>query len=187
MTNQSEARRQEYVLLQRAQKLDQTALATIHDQYYPAIYRYFTYRVNDLQTAEDLTSEVFTRFLHALHGQNAPQTTLRGWLYGTASFVLKEHYRQKKKSKHMTLYDDIPSSQPPLDNMVNQSFDQDTLNTAVQNLTADQQEVIALRFGYEMPIQEVANLMGKSLGSIKMLQARALNRLAKLLNAEASS
>jgi DNA-directed RNA polymerase specialized sigma24 family protein len=41
--------------------------------------------------------------------------------------------------------------------------------------------VIALRFGYGMPIQEVADTVGKSLGSVKMLQARAIAALSQKL------
>lgn len=75
----------ELLLLHRAKSLDKDALAQVHEQYYDAIYRYMAYRVNDLLTAEDLTSEVFIRFLHAIQQKNAPQNTIRGWLFGTAS------------------------------------------------------------------------------------------------------
>ena len=55
------------------------------------------------------------------------------------------------------------------------------LREALKELTEDQKNVIALRFGYEMPIKEVAETMGKSEGSIKMLQARAVMTLARIL------
>jgi RNA polymerase sigma factor (sigma-70 family) len=87
---------EELILLNRARSLNQDALAEIHERYYTPIYRYISFRVSDLQTVEDLTSEVFLRLLNALRDRHAPQNTLQGWLYGVASSVVKEYYRQKK-------------------------------------------------------------------------------------------
>jgi RNA polymerase sigma-70 factor (ECF subfamily) len=53
----------------------------------------------------------------------------------------------------------------------------------LQDLTEEQQNVLALRFGYELPIRDVAEVMGKSEGSVKMLQARAIASLANRLAA----
>ena len=49
----------------------------------------------------------------------------------------------------------------------------------MQSLTDDQQHVLALRFGQDMPIQAVAQALGKTEGSIKQLQARAIAALAR--------
>lgn len=49
----------------------------------------------------------------------------------------------------------------------------------MSGLTDDQQNVLALRFGFGMPIQEVASTMGKSEGSVKMLQARAISAISQ--------
>lgn len=49
----------EMKLLHRVRSLDQEALAEVHNRYYDSIYRYIAFRVNDAQTAEDLTSDVF--------------------------------------------------------------------------------------------------------------------------------
>ena len=84
----------ELTLLARARQLDPEALALIHETYYTSIFRYVAFRVGDHATAEDLTSEVFTRLLTALRDKNAPQNTLRGWLYGVAARVVSDHHRQ---------------------------------------------------------------------------------------------
>jgi DNA-directed RNA polymerase sigma subunit (sigma70/sigma32) len=51
----------------------------------------------------------------------------------------------------------------------------------MQQLTPGQQEVLVLRFGEGRKIREVGRLLGKSEGSVKLLQYRALNRLKTLL------
>ncbi len=59
------------------------------------------------------------------------------------------------------------------------SLAREDLRRAVADLTEEQQNVIALRFGHELPIQEVARALGKTEGAIKQLQARAIAALAR--------
>lgn len=171
----------ELILLNRARALDQEALAQIHDTYYAPLYRYIAFRVGDPQTAEDLTSEVFTRLLSALRDRTAPQNTLRGWLYGVASRVVKEYYRKQRRAQHTWLDESIPSQVITPEQAAEAALVREQLHEAVTELTEEQQNVIALRFGYEMPIQDVAETMGKTEGSVKMLQARALAALSRKL------
>ena len=171
----------ELLLLHRAKSLDQDALAQVHNQYYDAIYRYMAYRVNDLQTAEDLTSEVFIRFLHAIQQKNAPQKTIKGWLFGTASLILKEHYRKKKLSKLTELDENQPGEWVEPTEKLEGQESKAILRQAITNLTDDQQQVLALRFGYDMPIREVAETMNKSEASVKMLQVRAIAALSRMM------
>ncbi|HUM71660.1 MAG TPA: sigma factor, partial [Chloroflexota bacterium] len=93
----------ELKLLARARALEEDALAEIHQTYYRAIYRYIAFRVSDQPLAEDLTSEVFTRLLSALRDKSAPQNTLRGWLYGVASRVVSDHFRQAGRAPQVEL------------------------------------------------------------------------------------
>jgi RNA polymerase sigma-70 factor (ECF subfamily) len=75
----------------------------------------------------------------------------------------------------------IESSAPGPAEAISNKQNLEALHAAMKGLTQDQQEVIALRFGYEMPIREVAQLMGKSEGAIKQLQARAVASLSRIL------
>ncbi len=169
----------ELTLLAGAQRRDPQALAQVHDVYYPAIFRYIAFRVGDHQTAEDLTSEVFTRFLNAVRDRSAPQNTLRGWLYRVASNVVADHHRVKYRVKQVELNDDIKSNVvDPAQALSNKQMLAE-LSDAVAELTEDQQNVISLRFGYEMSIKDVAKVMGKSEGAVKQLQARAVAALSR--------
>ena len=169
-------------MLNRARSLDPDALTEIHDTYYVPIFRYISLRVGDHHTAEDLRSEVFMRLLHALRDKTAPQKTLRGWLYSVASRVVKDHYRKKYRVQHTELDDSFPSDLAEPDQEVERQMTQENLQNAMRDLTEDQQNVLALRFGYDMSIREVAETMGKSEGSIKMLQARAVATLSRILH-----
>lgn len=171
--------RDEQLLLNRARALDEEALTEIHNRYYGAVYRYISFRINDVQTVEDLTSEVFIRFLSALRDRHAPQNRIKGWLYGTAARVVKEQYRKQKRSAAAPLNESLPSPVIGPEQGVEQSMTFDQLRSGLSALTEEQQHVLALRFGQGMPIRAVAALVDKSEGSVKMLQARAIATLTR--------
>ena len=165
-------------LLSQAQALDQDALGQIHDTYYDPIYRYISFRVDDLQTVDDLTSEVFTRFLAALRKRFGRPNSIRPWLYGTASRVVKEHYRNQHRWNLVSLDESVVAEQMGPAQSAEEMSTRRELQKAMQGLTEDQRTILALRFGESMPIKEVASLTRKSEGAVKMLQARAVSALA---------
>lgn len=71
---------EEIILLNRVRALEEDALSEIHERYYTAVYRYISFRIADIQTVEDLTSEVFTRFLSSLRDRHTLPNTIQGWL-----------------------------------------------------------------------------------------------------------
>ena len=157
-------------LLERARRLDQQALGEIHDRYYSEVYRYVRYRLAHKQLCEDITSEVFLRFLDALNRQRGPTTNLHGWLIGTASHLVNDHLRGKYRRTLENI--DETAEHLLIDQQVRQAFDQ---------LTTDQQHVLALRFGQELSLDETARTVGKSITAVKALQFRALASLKRLI------
>lgn len=172
-------------ILTRAQRLDSKALAEIHDLYYPQVYRYVRYRLNDDRISEDITSEVFLRLLDALNKKSGPAQNLRGWLFGTASNLINDHLRSRYAHKIEPVdgedYDSLGKQHPE------ESFDdewvQQQVVDALQELTPEQQHVLALRFSDERSIDETANIMGKSATAVKALQFRAITSLRRLIEA----
>jgi RNA polymerase sigma-70 factor (ECF subfamily) len=169
-------------LLTRAQALDKSAIAQIHDGYYAAIYGYISFRVDDPQTVEDLTSEVFIRFVQALQRRRGPDEHLGGWLYKVAANVVKEHYRAQRRQRLDHLDESLPGRGPGPEHDVSHRLATEELRRAVADLSVEQQEVLALRFGYGMRHKEVAQTMGKSEGAVRMLQTRAIATLSELLS-----
>lgn len=168
-------------LLARASRLEPDALGRVHDVYYPFIFRYTAFRVGDRETAEDLTSEVFTRLLTALHAGRAPRQTLAGWLYGVANHVVQDHFRRHERHGTAELPESLADRAPLPADQAERALVRGELHRAVAELTEEQQSVIALRFGDDLPIQEVARLIGKTEGAVKQLQARAVVQLARRL------
>jgi RNA polymerase sigma-70 factor (ECF subfamily) len=168
-------------LLERAREYDAQALAEIYDRYAESIYRYAYRFVGDASLAEDLTSEVFLKLLQVLGTSRAPQEQLQGWLYRVARNLAVDWFRQQAKGVHISLNEELtPDGDSPATRLEEQQLHQD-LRDAISKLTPSQQQVIVLRFGEGRKIREIGHLMGKSEGSIKVMQYRAMKRLRKLL------
>ena len=170
------------VLLERAREYDAQALAEIYDRYAESIYRYAYRFVGDANLAEDLTSEVFLKLLQVLGTSRAPREQLQGWLYRVARNLAVDWFRQQAKGVPFLLNEELTpeDGDSPATRLEEQQLHQD-LREAISKLTPSQQQVIVLRFGEGRKIREIGRLMGKSEGSIKLMQYRAMKRLRKLL------
>lgn len=171
----------EQTLLARVQAYDQDALALIHDTYYPAIFRYVSFRLGDREAAEDITSDVFIRLLNAIQAGNPPRSNLAGWLYGVAANAVADAHRRAYRAPHVALDDALESREDSPLEQAEQSLARADLQQALRTLTPEQQHVLALRYGRNMPIQSVAQTLQKSEGAVKQLQARAIAALTRVL------
>jgi RNA polymerase sigma-70 factor, ECF subfamily len=173
---------QEQRLVERAQQGDSAAVGELYEAYADRIFRYFTYRVDSRQVAEDLTGEVFVRFIEGLPNYEYRTSPLLAWLYQIAHARLVDHYRQSQKSRYNTNIEDITiSTDEDLDTKLMLNYNQQRVRAAIKQLTEEQQQVILLRFIEGLNVQETADTMGKTTGSIKVMQHRALNALARFL------
>lgn len=166
-------------MLDGLRNLDQQAIGAVYDQYFSEIYRFVLYRIGDQNLAEDIASDVFVRLLEAIQNGRAPQTNIKGWLISTASHAAADSLRLK----YRRLEDEIPESLPDMGMGPALEVDQREQNRMVQNaysqLTADQQQVLALRFGQGYSLEETASLLNKNVNAVKALQFRALAALQR--------
>ncbi|RMF47469.1 MAG: sigma-70 family RNA polymerase sigma factor [Anaerolineae bacterium] len=165
-------------------KLDPETITAIHEKYYPVLYRYARYRLGDAMMAEDVASETLMRLMDAVAKGRMPNTSLSGWLMGTAANLVNQHYRKKYRRKMVALEDQpedfLPASDEHAPHFQAERRDQMAIiRQAMQYLTPEQQHVLALRFGSELSLKETAEIMGKKVNAIKALQFRALASLKK--------
>jgi RNA polymerase sigma-70 factor (ECF subfamily) len=171
-------------LLTGARQLDPDTLSRIHECYYESIYRYARYRVGDGQVAEDAASEVFVRLLDALQNGRAPRRSLRGWLFGTANHIVNDYFRHRYRVQNDNLaeHEMLPTeAETDPEKVLLRSLSHERLRAVITRLTPEQQQVLALRFGQELSHREVAQMLNKSEGAVKLLQFRALQALRRLL------
>jgi RNA polymerase sigma-70 factor (ECF subfamily) len=161
--------------------LDSQAISAVYDRYFADVYRFAYYRLNDEKAAEDIASEVFVRLLEAASKRRGPQTNLKGWLLSTASHAVTDHFRQAYKHPKEALSDLIPNgTAPSLTDEIDHRERVQTVQQAYLQLTAEQQTVLALRFGNGYSLDETARLLQKNVNAVKALQFRALAAIQQM-------
>jgi RNA polymerase sigma-70 factor (ECF subfamily) len=169
-------------LLERASQYDAQALAEIYDRYAEQIYRYLCRYLGDASQAEDLTGEVFLKLLQVLNTRRAPRERLGGWLYRVAHNLAMDCFRRQGQATAVPLEDSWIATGDPPSEVVERRQIRQQVRSALCQLTADQQQVVLLRFGEGLKITQVAAMLGKSEGAVKVLQHRAIRRLRRLLD-----
>jgi RNA polymerase sigma-70 factor (ECF subfamily) len=166
--------------LEGLKNLDSQVIGVVYDRYFPDVYRFVYYKVNDEQVAEDISSDVFVRLLEAVKKQRGPRDNLKGWLLSTASNAVADHFRRVYRKPTEGLSERMPDEEAPtLREEIDHREQVDTFHEAYAELTPDQQDVLALRFGDGYSLQETADLMQKNVNAIKALQFRALAALQR--------
>ena len=170
---------------QQPEEFDGTTLAAIYDEYHLPIYRYIYRQVSDVEVARDLSADVFHRLLQAVQKGNGPRQDTKAWLYRTAHNIVVDHYRRQQYRQDLPLFDNIVDMDMDLTGTAEHRMTVDRVHLALDHLTPDQRQVIALKFLAGLSNSETADVMDKPIGAVKSLQHRALAALQrKLIPAE---
>ncbi len=175
----------ERTLIKRAKTYDPAALGELYDQYAPKMYAYIYRRVSDAALAEDLTGELFLRVLRSLQNGRAWRKSVRGWLYRVAHNLVVDYYRQRPPTS--IGLDDVELIAPADSNPaaeLESALAAHRLREAIAQLTADQQQVLVLRFGEGLTARETGEVMGKTTGAVEALQRRGLAALRRILEGD---
>lgn len=171
----------EVIQLRQAQQGDTQALAAIYDCCHGAMYAYVYRRVGDVEAARDLTSELFHRFLEALHKGNGPDHHVRAWLYRSAHNLVVDFYRRQQHRQHLPLNESLLSGNENPAAAAEVALETERVRCAFRLLTDEQQQVLALKFLQGLSNEEVAQVMDKPVGAVKALQHRGLKALQRHL------
>jgi RNA polymerase sigma-70 factor, ECF subfamily len=166
------------VVVQRAQEGDETALTELYTQYKPGVYRYLYYRTGIRQVAEELTTEVFIRVIESLPRYHSKNVPFQSWLFRIARNLAIDHFRRHNTHQSVDIDENLVIISEGTEAIVERNLDLEQLHQALLKLSPSQCDVIVLRFLADMPIRQVAQVLKKSEGAVKMLQARALETLS---------
>lgn len=168
-------------LVRRAKQYDQEAFTELYEKYFDKIYRYIAVKVGDRMEAEDITQQVFLKAIKSISSFKWRGFPFSSWLFRIAHNQVVDYLRKKKKQATLALDDNVLTSKDNPEALLEQKLNLEQLATATKKLTSAQQEVISLRFAGELPIAQVAKVMGKSEGAVKALQHSAIVSLRKAL------
>lgn len=144
------------------------------------IFAYVYTLTRDRELAEDVTAATFAKGLEGLPRFEWRGVPYSSWLYRVASNLVA---RQRKLPGWIELTPTHASDgESPLE-AVERMDRAEEVRAAVRDLPADQREAVLLRFAAELRNREIADIMGRSEGAVKLLTFRALTALRKRLGA----
>ena len=178
-------REEERRLVLKAVERDQEAFAQLYDRHVVRIYRHIYYMVNDSSTAEDLTAQTFLKAWEAIDRYKERGAPIVAWLLRISHNLTVSFLRSKRDHSELdeTFLDQKMTRNP--EEALEQASDEKSMREAVLKLRDEQRQVIMLRFVEEMDYREVADIIGKSVPAVRVIQHRALGNLRKIMMAQA--
>ncbi len=175
------SREDETDLITLATKGDEGAFAELYDRHHDRVLRFIYHRVGRVEDAEDLTQKVFLQAWRALPRYRQTEVPFSGWLLAIAHNVAVSFLRTRKPTEPPL--EDWSALRGPsdLDGAAERFDSQARIREAIRQLSPDQQAVVTLRFLEDLEYAEVAAIMGKAEGAVRVIQCRALQRLRRLV------
>lgn len=154
----------------------------IYDQYIEKIYRFIYLKVSSREQAEDLTSEVFSRYWKQLK-QGEKIKNPQAFLYRISHNLLVDYYREKSQTKLVPIQAcQVADPAADLEEKAVLGSDIGEVRLALANLSPDYQNVIIWRYLEELSVPEIAKISGKSAGAVRVMLHRGLQILKDRLN-----
>lgn len=175
----------ESTLVERAIARDKEAYGALYDRHVVRVYRHIYYMVGNTTEAEDLTAQAFLQGWEAIERYQIRGAPFVSWLLRIAHNLGVSYLRSRKESTQLpeTLEDQGRQRNPEA--VAQQRLDGDHVRQAILQLRNEQRRVIILRFVEDLDYQEVAEIVGKSVAAVRVIQHRALNALRKQMQRDA--
>ena len=174
-------------VLRSARAGDRDATATLYRAFAPAVLGYM--RGHGAAEPEDLTSEVFVGVVRGLARFRGGEADFRAWVFTIAHRrLIDERRRRRRHNERLAEPDQFDVPELALNGSEEEILERLAAIPALRalsRLTADQRSVLLLRFLADLPVAQVARIVGKQEGAVKTLQRRALAALARAVEPEA--
>lgn len=166
-------------LAQHAQQGDMEAIGALYDRHQLRIYRYVRARIYDTQLAHDLTGDIFLRMVTHIQTYQPTGAPFTAWLYRIAHNYLVNHVQKEHSLKIVPIHQADYLSHTAVNPVaiVEQQMQLETIMAALDQMETLPREVLTLRFLVGLSLQEVAEMLGKSVAAVKSIQHRGLKTM----------
>jgi RNA polymerase sigma-70 factor (ECF subfamily) len=138
------------------------------------VYSYAAYRLGDGADAEDATGETFARAVRYRNSFDARTGSAQAWLLGIARRVVDDQLSQRQRSA-AGFEDGVASSF--VEDLADLAVERLFLRAALARLSTADRELLAMRFGADLAVKDIAAIMGVRPNSVDVALHRALARL----------
>jgi RNA polymerase sigma-70 factor, ECF subfamily len=161
--------------------LEDSFYADLYQRYAPGLFAYVYRQTASREDAEDIVVDVFLKVLQHPSFAAFDERKQAAWLWTITRNKVVDRFRKSARQQHIpidwlaeALYEDDERS-PEREHLKREETLQ--LRQAIKALPVEQQEVLQLRFGYGLRCAEIAPVLDKSEGAVRMLLFRAIQTL----------
>ena len=156
------------------------AAAVLFDALQPSLLRYL--RWQEPGAADDLAGETWLAVAERIQDFTGDERALRAWVFSVARRRLADHRRRgaRRRTQPVAPQDlnAVPGGEDPADVVLEALSAQQAIDHLVATLTPGQAEVLVLRVVARLPVEDVAQILGKRPGTVRVMEHRALRRLS---------
>lgn len=163
------------------------SLESIYHQYHKNVYNYIAFRINNHHDAEELASDVFVKAIQnwKRYNHNLP---MEGWLIGIAKNTVTDYLRKALRRKLLT-FDSIlglvsQDKQPEEVAVLNE--ESKALMEAMAKLRDKERQILSMKFATQLKHSEIAQILKISESHVAVTAHRAMNKLKKLMEDDAT-
>ncbi len=167
-------------LVARGQQGDRDALEELYLIHFDRIYSYLHVSVGNRHDAEDLTTQTFLKMLEKIGTFKWQSAPFSAWLFRIAHNLAMDHFRAGRRWQPEEEVPEPPGEEEPSAELkAMQTIGRESMLRLIDHLSPEQQQVLTLKFVFNLPNAEVAAILDKTEGAVKSLQHRALVSLQK--------
>ncbi len=159
------------------------AFAALYDRYFGRVYNYVRYRVAEADTADDLTSEIFSRALRKIDSYAPRKGPFAAWLFAIARNTVNSHHRKERLRRLVPISQarHLPASDSTPEEHLARQEERAALLEALQRLSPRERDILSLRFAANLRYARIARLTGLSEANLAVIVHRALRKLRDFL------
>ena len=163
--------------LRRDRALGDEDFERLYEENAEQLLSFLTLRTGDRALAEDLLADTFERALRKRGIFDRRRGSGKNWLYSIALNLLRDHLRRTRVEESATerlRFERGPAGSSP---ELGRVEERDVVGRALGKLSAEEREAVALRFGADLSMPEIAQLLGVPLTTVEGRVYRALGKL----------
>ena len=155
--------------------MDDAAFERLYEEHAQALFAFLLYRTGDRGLSEDLLADTFERALRARSRFDLRRASEKTWLFSIALNRLRDHLR--RRAVEQRALDEMPQGEEEPDDAVLVLAQRDAVQRAMLTLSAEEREAVALRFGADLTVPEIAKVLEQPLTTIEGRVYRSLRKL----------
>lgn len=169
--------------IRRAQK-DPESFGPLYKKYHEQIFRYIYQRMDDEETAFDITSQVFMKAMNNIHKYEYRGVPFSSWLYRIAKSELYQSFRDKKAERTVNIdsyhiYEIIDDCEED-----DGEFLKKKLFESLSKMKEKDMQLIEMRFFEKRSFKEIGEILDITENNAKVKAFRAIEKLKQLFNSK---